>query len=158
MLVEAAHGLRGHGVAVRGVGPLVGKHLDLARGDRAVLFQPGDDVEFHRVPHAVCDKGFLPGAVDADGKTPDRFGTPGTERFVQDVLLVAEAAADIGLDDMDITPRTVQRLTDDTAYDVGDLGARDDDQPAVFRIGKAAVVFDVTVLDGRHLIPALDFF
>ncbi len=82
--------------------------------------------------------------------------TPGAQRLIERVLLIAEAAADVGLDDADIRPGTAQRLTDDTADDVRDLRGGDDDDAAVFLIGVAAVILDMAVLHGGRIVPALD--
>lgn len=57
------------------------------------------------VTDAVGDEGLLPGAVDPDAAAVDLRGAPGAQRLVQGVLLIAEAAADIGLDDLNIRPR-----------------------------------------------------
>ena len=99
--------------------PLIGEALDLARGNRAVFVEPRDDVEPDGVAHAVGDERLLSCAVDADAPAVDLRGAPGAKRLIERVLLVAEAAADIGLDDLNICPGSSQRLTDDPADDVG---------------------------------------
>lgn len=82
-------------------------------------------------------------------------GAVGAQRLVQRILLVAEAAADIGLDDMDIRPRAAQCLSHYPADDMGDLGGGHHHDPAVLLIGEAAVVLDMAVLHGGGIVPAL---
>ena len=106
---------------------------------------------------AVGNKGLLPGAVHADAASPHLGRAPGAQRLVQGVLLIAEAAADIGLDDLNIRPRAAQGLPHDPADDMGDLGGTDHHYPAVFLVSVAAVVLNVAVLDRGGLIPALHF-
>ena len=156
-LRERAHRLGDDRVTMRGVGALVGEALDLARGNRAVLVQPRDDVEPYGVAHAVGDEGLLARAVDADAVSAHLRGAPGAKRLVQRVLLVAEAAADIRLDDLNVRPGSSQRLRDNAADDVRNLCRGNDGNASVFTIGEATVVFDVAVLDHRGFVPALDF-
>ena len=89
---------------------------------------------------AVGHERLLPGAVDAHGAAAHLRGAVGAQRLVQRILLVAEAAADIGLDNMDIRPRTAQRLSHHAADDMGDLGGGHHHDPAVLLIGEAAVL------------------
>ena len=155
-LGERAHGLGHDGVTVGGVRALVGEALHLTGGDSAVRTQPGDDMESDGVAHAVGDEGLLTGAVHPDAAPAYLGGTPGTQRLVQRVLLVAEATADVGLDDLNIRPGTAQRLSHHPADDMGDLGGGHHHDAAVLLIGEAAVVFDVAVLHGGRVVPALD--
>ena len=141
---------------MRGVSALIGEALDLARGDGAVLSEPCDDMEADGVAHAVRDEGHLARAVDAHAAPCDLRGAPRAQWLVERVLLVAKAAADVRLDDAHVCPRTPKRLTDDAADDVRNLrGGKDDDAP-VFLVGIAAVVFNVAVLHGGGIVPALD--
>ena len=70
--------------------------------------------------------------------------------------VVAKAAADVRLDDAHVCPRTPKRLTDDAADDVRNLRGGNDDDAPVFLVGIAAVVFNVAVLHGGGIVPALD--
>ena len=140
-----------------GVSPLVGEALDLPGGEEAVLADPGDDVEADGVADAVRDEGLLPAAVHPDAAPAHHGGAPGAEGLVEGVLLVAEAAADVGLDDVDVCPGPAQGLAHHPADDVGDLGGAHHHDPAILLIGVAAVVLDVAVLDRGSLVPALDF-
>ena len=155
-LRERAHGLGHDRVAVRRVRALIGEALDFSGGNRAVLMQPRNDVEPDGMAHTVGDKRFLARAVDADAPAVYLRRAPGAKRLIERVLLVAEAAADIGLDDLNICPRSSQRLTDDPADDVGDLRRGNDGNSAVLAVGIAAVVFNVAVLHHRRFVPALD--
>ena len=143
-------------MAVRGVSALIGEALDLARGNRAVLMEPRDDMEADGVAHAVRDEGLLARAVDAHAAPCDLRGAPRAQWLVERVLLVAKAAADVGLDDAHVCPRTPKRLTDNAADDVRDLRGGNDDDAPVFLVGIAAVVFNVAVLHGGSIVPALD--
>ena len=140
---------------MRGVGALIGEALHLARSERPVAAQPRDDVEADGVAHAVGDKRLLARAVDAHAAPADLRGAPRAKRLIQRILLVAKATADIGLDDADVAPRAAERLSHDAADDVRDLRGGDDRDAAVFLIGEAPVVFDVAVLHGGGVVPAL---
>ena len=155
-LRERAHGLGHDRVAVRRVRALIGEALDFSGGNRAVLVEPRDDVEPDGMAHAVGDERLLSCAVDADAPAVDLRGAPGAKRLIERVLLVAEAAADIGFDDLNVRPWSSKRLTDDAADDMRDLRRGNDGNSAVFAVGKAAVVLNMTVLHHRGLVPALD--
>ena len=155
-LRERAHALGDDAVAVGGVSALVREALDLARGERAVRPYPRDDVRADGVAHAVADERLLARAVELDEAAAHDGGEVGAQRLIQRVLLVAEAAADIRLDDADLAPGDAESLPDDAADDVRDLrGGVDDDAPGLHG-GEAHVVFDVAVLHGRRVVPALD--
>ena len=62
------------------------------------------------VADPVADKSLLTGAVDFHQASAQLGGQPGAQGFVQRVLLVAEAAADVGLDDPDLAPGDAQGL------------------------------------------------
>ena len=83
---------------------------------------------------------------------------PGAQRLVEYVLLVAEAAAHVGLDHPDPAPVHAQGLTHGAPHDVGDLGGGDDFDPVALRLGEADEVLDVAVLHHRRLVPALHLF
>ena len=107
------------------------------------------------VADAVGDEGLLPAALQLY-QAPAHLGAePRAQGLVQRVLLVAEAAADIGLDDADLAPGDAQGLAHHPADDVGDLGGGDHHHPARLHVGKAAVVLNVAVLDGGGVVPAL---
>ena len=76
-------------------------------------------MEPHGMTDAVGDEGLLPGAVDPDTAAVDLRGAPGAKGLIQRVLLVAEAAADIGLDDLHIRPWAAQGLPHNPADDMG---------------------------------------
>ena len=152
-LGEGAHGLGADGVAVGSIGSLIGKALYLPGGQLPVLPDPGNDMKPDGVADAVGDEGLLPGAVHADAASPHLGRAPGAQRLVQGILLVAEAAADIGLDDLDIRPGAAQSLPHNPADDMGNLGGGNHHHPAVFFIGITAVVFNVAVLHRGGVVP-----
>ena len=156
-LGEGTQSLGADGVTVGGVGSLIGEALHLPGGQLAVLPEPGDDMEPDSMTDAVGNESLLPGAVDPDTAAVDLRGAPGAKGLIQGILLIAEAAADIGLDDLNIRPRAAQGLPHDPADDMGDLGGADHHYPAVFLVSVAAVVLNVAVLDRGGLIPALHF-
>ena len=157
-LGEGPRALGADAVPVGGVGPLIGERLQLPGRVGAVRADPGDDVAADRVPRAVADEGLLPRHVQLH-QVPARLqAQPGAQRLVQYVLLVAETAADVGLDDPDPAPVHAQRLSDDAPDDVGDLGGGHDVDLVPLHVGIADEVFDVAVLHHRRLVPALDLF
>ena len=155
-LREGAHALGHDAVAVGGVAALVGPGLELPGHQRAVGPDPGDDVGADGVADPVGDEGLLPGALQVHQPAAHLGGEPGAQGLVQGVLLVAEAAADVGLHDPHLAPGQAQGLPHHPADDVGDLGGGDHHHPARLLIGEAAVVLDVAVLDRGGVVPALD--
>ena len=154
-LREGVHALGHDAVAVGGVGPLVGKRLQLPGNQGAIGPDIGNNVGADGVADPVGDKGLLPAALQLHQSSSDLRGAPGAQGLIQRVLLVAKAAADIGLDDADLAPGNPQGLAHHPADDVGNLGGADHHHPARLLIGEAAVVFDVAVLDGGSVVPAL---
>ena len=154
-LGEAAHALGGDAVAVGGVGPLVGEGLQLAGGVGAVGPHPGDDVAADGVAHPVGDKGVLPGDVNLDQVAPQLHAQPGAQGLVEHVLLVAEAAADVGLDDLNPAPGYSQGLAHHPADNVGNLGGADNLDPVPHHLCGTDKVLDVAVLDSGGVVPAL---
>ena len=154
-LGEGVHALGHDTVAVGGVGPLVGKRLQLPGNQCAVGPDVGNDMGADGVADPVGDEGLLPAALQLHQAAAHLGGAPGAQGLVQRVLLVAEAPADIGLDDADLAPGKAQGLPDHPADDMGDLGGADHHHPARLLIGEAAVVLNVAVLDGGGVVPAL---
>ena len=111
-------------------------------------------MEAYGVAHTVGDEGLFAGAVHADGPAANLSAAPGAQGLVQSVLLVAEAAADVGLYYADIRPGAAQRLANYAADYVGYLGGGDHHYAAVFLVRIAAVVFNVAVLNHGSVIPA----
>src|SRR5699024_7704324 len=154
-LGEAVHALGTDTVAVGGVGALVGVALNFSCGEGAVGTHPGDDVGADGVADAVGDEGLLAAAVQLHQPAAHLGAEPGAQGLVEGVLLVAEAAADVGLDDAHLAPGDSQRLADHAADDVGNLGGGGDDDAACLHLGKADVIFNVAVLNGGGVVPAL---
>ena len=138
-----------------GVAALIGEALHLTRRHSAIGSYPRDDMEADSMTHTVGNKGLLTGAVHADAATAHLRGAPSAQRLIEGILLVAEAAADVGLNNADVGPRTTQRLTYHTANDVGDLGRGHHRHATVLLVCKAAEVLNVAVLHTGRIVPAL---
>ncbi len=136
-----------------GISALVGIELHLPRGKAAVGPDVGDQMEADGVAHAVGDEGVLPRDVQLDQAAAELHADPGNQRLIEGVLLVAEAAADIGLDDTDAAPVHAQSLSHGAADDVRDLGGGYHHDLAGLFIGIGDMVFDVAVLDGGGVVP-----
>ena len=155
-LRETAHALGGDGMAVGGVGALVGEHFKLSGHIGAVGPHVGDDVELDGVTDPIADEGVLPGDVDLHQPTAQLPADPGAEGLVQGVLLVAEAAADVGFDDADGAPGHPDGLAHRAAHDMGDLGGGHHHGLARLLIGVADKVFDVAMLHRGRSVPLVD--
>ena len=103
------------------ISSLVREALDFAGGDRSVRGEPGHQMDAHRMADSVGYKCLLARADNPDTPAADLCAAPCAERLIEGVLLVAEAAADVRLDNSDVTPRSAECLTDNAADDVGDL-------------------------------------
>ena len=143
-------------MSVGGVCALIGEAFYLAGGEGAVLVQPCYDMEAYGMAYPVGYEGLLAGAVNADAAPAYLSAAPCAQGLVEGVLLVAEAAAYVGLYYPYIRPGAAQRLSHNTADYMGYLGGSDHGKPAVLLVCKAAVVLYVAVLYGGRLIPALD--
>ena len=155
-LSDGASALCNDGVAVGSVSAAVGPLLCLTGDQSAVLTDPGDQVSTDGMTDTVGNEGLLTLALEVDQTAADLSGAPCNQGLVQSVLLVAEAAADVGLDHADLTPGQAQSLTADTAGDVRDLSGGNDDDTAVLHVSVCTVVLDVAVLNGGGVVPALD--
>ena len=103
-LPEAGDGIGHDGVAVGGVAPLVGDGRAGAGHQAHVAVHRRRHVEGDGVAGAGVLEGLLPGDVQPDAPAPHLGGEPGVEGLVEHLLLVAEAAADVGLDHPDRSP------------------------------------------------------
>ena len=104
----------------------------------------------------VRNEGLLTRAVDTDGASADLGRAPAAERLVQRILLIAEAAADVRFDYVNVCPRTADGLSADTSDYMGDLGGCGAHDAAVLFVSKAAVILNVAMLNGGRVVPALD--
>ena len=154
-LGEGVHALGHDAVAVGGVGPLVGKRLQLPGNQGPVGPDIGNNVGADGVADPVGDEGLLPAAFQLHQASSDLRGAPGAQGLVQRVLLVAKSAADVRLDDPDLAPGKAQGLAHHPADDMGNLGGADHHHPARLLVGETAVVFNVAVLNGGGVVPAL---
>jgi len=139
-----------------GVAALVAERLVPAGRERAVGPHPAGDGDLDRVPDAVRHERLLARDVEFDRPAADLRAHPGAQRLVQHVLLVTEAAADVGLDDLDLAPADAERLPDDAAHDVRDLRRGGHRQPVALGGAEHHVVLDVAVLHGPGVVGALD--
>ena len=155
-LCDGASALCNDGVAVGCVCTTVGPLLSLTSDQSAVLTDPGDQVSTDGVTDTVGNEGLLTLALEVDQTAANLGGSPSGQRLVQSVLLVTEAAADVGLDNADLTPGATQSLAGDTADDVGDLSGGNQDNAACFHVSVNAVVLNVAMLNGGGVVPALD--
>ena len=139
-----------------GVAPLVGDGGAGAGHQAHVAVHRRRHVEGDGVAGAGVLEGLLPGHVQPDAPAPHLGGEPGVEGLVEHLLLVAEAAADVGLDHPDGAPADAQGLTDHPADDVGDLGGGDHHDAAPLHVGEGDRVFDVAVLHLLGLVVPLE--
>ena len=150
-------GVRHDRVAVGGVAALVGPRLEPARDEPPVGTHGGFEFEFDRVAGAGAGEGLLAGKLDLDRAPAHLHRQKGVERLVEDLLLIAEAAADIGLDHADLPPRDAERLPADAADDVGNLGGGDDDDPSLLHVGVGDGLLDVAMLDRLGVVFPLEY-
>ena len=153
-LPEAGDGVGHDGVAVGGVAPLVGDGGAGAGHHVPFLVHRRRHVEGDGVAGAGVLEGLLPAHVQPDAAATHLGGEPGVEGLVEHLLLVAEAAADVGLHHLDLAPADAQSLADDPADDVGDLGGGDDVDTSGLHPGEGHGVFNVAMLDLLGLIVA----
>ena len=71
--------------------------------------------------HSRRGKRLFSGDVQLHRSPSDYCAQIRAQRLVQDVLLIAESAADVWLDNAHLSPGDSQRLPDDTPADMGDL-------------------------------------
>ena len=145
-LPEARDGIGHDGVAVGGVAPLVGDGGAGAGHQAHVAVHRRRRVKGDGVAGAGVLEGLLPGDVQPDTAAPHLGGKPGVEGLVEHLLLVAEAAADVGLDHPDGAPADAHGLADHPADDVGDLGGGDHHDAPPLHPGVGDGVLDVAVL------------
>ena len=101
---------------------------------------------------AGAARDFLAAELDLDYVAAELCGQPCGQGFDQNVLLVAEAAAHVGLDDADTRPGNAQRLTAHAAHDVGDLGGADHRDFLSFHVRERVHGLHVTVLHSGHTV------
>ena len=109
-------------MSVGGVCALIGEAFYLASGEGAVLVQPCYDMEAYGMAYPVGYEGLLAGAVNADAAPAYLSAAPCAQGLVEGVLLVAEAAAYVGLYYPYIRPGAAQRLSHNAADYMGYLG------------------------------------
>ncbi|MPM74423.1 hypothetical protein SDC9_121411 [bioreactor metagenome] len=136
---------------------LIGIAFHLPGDEPSVGTGIGGDMVADRVTHTVAHEGLLAADVEFDESATDLLAAETAERLIERILLVAESAADVWLDQAHAAPRQAKRLPADAAHDMRNLRARDDHQLAKLFLGIANVVFNMAMLDDWRIIPAFDF-
>ena len=114
---------------------------------------PRDDVRAD-VTRAVADERLSRVQSGLTRRPPDG-GEVGAQQLIRRVLLVAEAAADMRLDDAYLAPGDAEPCPTTRRTMCGICVEVNDDAPGLHG-GEAHVVFDVAMLHGRRVVPALD--
>ena len=142
-------GVGREGVAVARVAALVGEAVAVARDDAHVVVVGDLGREAHGMARARVLEDLLTRQLYLDHTAAQLRGEPGAEWLVEDLLLVAEAAANAGLDDADVAPADAEGLAADAPHDVGDLRGRDHRDAPALHVGEAHVGLDVAL---AHLL------
>ena len=113
----------------------------------------GYDMVADSMAHAVACKGFLAAHVQLNKPSPEHRGKICAQRFIQSVLLIAEAAAYIGLNYAHAAPVPPQCLAHYAADYVRYLRGTYNVYFARLLIGVAYMVFYVAMLHGGRIVP-----
>ena len=103
--------------------------------------------------HAVACEGFLAAHVQLNEPSAEHRGKIRAQRFIQSVLLIAEAAAYIGLNYAHAAPVPPQCLAHYAADYVRNLRGAYNVYLARLLIGVAYMVFYVAMLHGGRIVP-----
>ena len=103
---------------------------------------------------AGAHKGLFPRNGQLYAPSADHRTKVGIQRLIQDILLVAEAAADIRLDNPYLSPVDTERLSAYAAANVRQLRGRHHDNLSALHIGIRAGIFDMAVRNRRYGIIA----
>ena len=103
---------------------------------------------------AGAHKGLFPRNGQLYAPSADHRTQVGIQRLIQDILLVAEAAADIRLDNPYLSPVDTERLSAHAAANMRQLRGRHHDNLSALHIGIRAGIFDMAVRNGRYRIIA----
>ena len=151
-LAEAGDGVGRDGVPVGGVAPLVGYGHARAGHEIAVPVHRGAHVKGNGMAGAGVPEGLLPAGLQLDAAAARFHTQPGVQGLVEHFLFVAEAAADVRLDDPHPAPGDPQRLPHHPAHDVGDLSGGDHHDAPALPIGVGGGILNVAVLDLLGLV------
>ena len=110
------------GMAVGRIRALVGVDESLTREQLAVLCRQGSQNALGSMAGTGHGDALFPGELQTYRPSAALDRQPCVERLIQDVLLVAESAADVGLDHTDLAHRPAKGLGDHAAHDMRDLG------------------------------------
>ena len=154
-LLKLVGGIRGNGVSVRSVTALCGVAEHFARNEPAVrLPHCCLHVEFHCMARAGTHKGLFPRNGQLYAPSADHRTKVGIQRLIQDILLVAEATADIRLDNPYLSPIDTERLSAHAAANMRQLRGRHHDNLSALHIGIRAGIFNMAVRNRRDRIIA----
>ena len=107
--------------------------------------------DVHGVAGMGVDKGLLPGGHHRHAAAAQLPGEEGRQGLVYHVLLVAESAAQIGLDDPHIPHRHPDGIRQIPPQGMGGLGAGDHHHLPALHIGKAGRVLQMAGVDRGHM-------
>ncbi len=145
---EGVHGVEHERVAVVDVAAGVRVAHDLAGVQAHVVAVGALDVEGLGLTAGGVPEQLLARELELDAAAAELLADPGVQGLVVHVLLRAETAADVGLDDADVAPGDAERLADDAAHHVRDLGRGDADELAALlvAVGDAGLDVDLGLL------------
>ena len=138
-------------MAVARVGAAVGVDPQGLVGDLPRLVHLRGRGDVHGVAGVGVDKGLLPGGHHRHAAASQLPGEEGRQGLVHHVLLVAEAAAQIGLDDPYVPHRHPDGIRQVPPQGVGRLGAGDHHHLPALHIGKAGRVLQMAGMDRGHV-------
>ena len=154
-LRECTDTLCADAVAVGCIRSLVGECLQLSCRKGSVRTNPGYDMAADRMAYTVGNEGFLPRHIQLNQMTAQVHADPCAKRLIQNVLLVAEAAADVRLDNLHTAPVNSQCLSHHASDNVRDLSGTEHTDALALHLCSTDKVLDMAVLHGRRAVPAL---
>ena len=152
VLFEHVGRVGGNCVPVRRISTLIGPRTIAPADERAVRQHQPVRLPGKWVPHTRAGEHIFPRQLHLDGMAVQFDSQPCGKRLDEHILLVAEPASDVGLDDSDSAPRNAQRLPDHTAHNMRNLRGRYDHNFAVFLIRKAVNWLQMAMLHRRNRI------
>ena len=133
---EGAGTFAGDRVPMVAVRAFVCVSCHFAGGDGAVGSNVTDQMEEQLMAYAGVLEILLAAQAEVDTSTGYLRAEKGGQRFIERILLVAEAATNARLYDANTAPGNPQGLADNTPQGMGCLCRGIDDQVAVFLVGK----------------------
>ena len=154
-LPEPGNGVGRDGVPMGGVAPLVGHGHTLPGHQVPIPVHSCAHIKGDGVAGAGILESLLPCELQLDAASAHLRTQPGVERLVEHLLFITEPAPHAGLDHPYLSPGNPQRLTDNPAHDMRDLGGGNHREPAALHIGIGDRVLQMTVLDLLGLVMAV---